>query len=91
MLKQTYVARAIEPLLITARGMDWPSRRAYLNDLRRDAPTLIAEVERVLAQASARGTPTIDATRPLGFLRICAQYLLRNAARNANQRLTWRT
>ncbi len=91
MLKRTYVTRAIEPLLITARAMDWPSRTAYLNDLRSDAPTLIAEVERVLAQASVGGAATVDASRPIEFLRSCAQYLLTNPARTANHRPTSRT
>ena len=88
MLKRTYVTRAIEPLLVTARGMDWPSRRAYLDDLRSDAPTLIAAVERVLAQAASGGVTTVDASWPLGFLQTCAQYLLTNAARTPNHRLT---
>lgn len=63
MLKPTAVASAIEPLLLTARRLDWPSRRAWLDDLRCDAPTLIAEVERVLALDSAAAARSVRASR----------------------------
>lgn len=39
----------LAPIVATARRLDWPARRAFLEDLRRDAPTMIAAVERILA------------------------------------------
>ncbi len=88
---QTDRARAIEPLPATARLMDWPSRQARLDDLRSDAPTLITEVERILALASAGAPPPADASPPVGFLTLCATYLLMSPRRNQNHHLTWRT
>lgn len=88
---QTYAARAIEPLLVTARRMDWPSRRAYLDDLRCDAPTLIAELERVLARESGVIAHAFNPSRPVGFLATCTQYLLTSAAYRPHHRLNQRT
>jgi hypothetical protein len=91
MTKRTYLSRAIEPLLATARRMDWPERQAWLDDLRTDAPTLIAEVERILARRSADASPTADATPPAGFLAFCAQHLRLSPRRTQSHRLTWHT
>jgi hypothetical protein len=91
MTKRTYLSRAAEPLLATARRMDWPQRQAWLDDLRTDAPTLIAEVERNLALRSAGAPPTADASPQIGFLTQCAQYLRMGPRRNRSHRLTWHT
>jgi hypothetical protein len=49
MANRTLIAAAAAPLVRTAKGLDWPQRRAFLDDLRADAPALITEVERILA------------------------------------------
>ncbi len=91
MTKRTSLAHAIEPLLATARRMDWPARQAWLDDLRTDAPTLIAEVERILALNAVGASPTANAVASAGFLAFCAQYLRLNHRRVQSHRLTWHT
>lgn len=44
-----FPTRVLEPIIATAQRLDWSERRAFLDDLRRDAPMMVAEVERILA------------------------------------------
>ena len=44
---------AMAPLLDLARQRDGAERRAFLDDLRRDAPTITAMIERALAREAA--------------------------------------
>jgi uncharacterized protein YfaQ (DUF2300 family) len=78
MSTRSFAATVVEPLVCTARTLDWAQRTAYLNDLRADAPTLIAEVERRLSADAP--VPQIGALRP-GIVGILLQYLRRNAPR----------
>lgn len=41
---------ALAPLLTLAREMNHHDRRSWLEDLRRDAPTVVASLERLLAE-----------------------------------------
>jgi hypothetical protein len=69
------VSRAAAPLLSTARLLDWARRRAYLDDLRTDAPSLIAEVERCLALESAVNAEPPARTSSVSIAHVCLQYL----------------
>ncbi len=44
-----FPTRVLAPIVATAQRLDWSERRAFLDDLRRDAPMMVAEVERILA------------------------------------------
>jgi hypothetical protein len=76
MSTRSFAPSVVEPLVCTARSLDWPQRTAYLNDLRADAPLLIAEVERVLRDESP---VPVSAVVPPGVVTLCMQYLRRLA------------
>lgn len=63
--------RILAPIIATAERLDWPERRAFLDDLRRDAPALIDEVERRLAapDVSARSNVTVPRFGLLAWMR----------------------
>jgi hypothetical protein len=77
MSTRSFASSVVEPLVCTARSLDWPQRAAYLNDLRTDAPTLIAEVERALCAAELPA-PHASVERP-GVMALCLRYLRRLA------------
>lgn len=62
--------RILAPLLATAQQLDWPQRRAFLDDLRRDAPVMIAEVERLLAVRDATAFDQVTVPRLGLFARV---------------------
>ena len=79
----SFVTTAAAPLVRTARELDWPRRNAFLKDLRTDAPTLIAEVERLLA-CEAGAVPSAPETPvPQGIVQACLRYLRAQAPPHA--------
>ena len=62
--------RILAPLLSTAQQLDWPQRRAFLDDLRHDAPVMIAEVERLLALCDGTAADQETVPRPGLFARV---------------------
>lgn len=62
--------RILAPLLATAQRLDWPQRRAFLDDLRHDAPVMMAEVERLLALRGGTAADLETVPRPGLFARV---------------------
>jgi hypothetical protein len=52
MSARVYSDRILAPLLATARSLDWPQRRAFFDDLRADAPVMVAELEQLLTTSA---------------------------------------
>ncbi|MCC7053233.1 MAG: hypothetical protein IT355_08175 [Gemmatimonadaceae bacterium] len=81
MAARSFLTAAAAPLVTTARTLDWPRRQAFLDDLRADAPALIAEVERLLHTGNALPAAS-DAEFPLSHtVRAGLAYLRRLAPR----------
>jgi hypothetical protein len=62
--------RILAPVIDTAQRLDWSERRGFLDDLRRDAPAMIAEVERRLAARDRTVTSRSSASSPGLFARV---------------------
>lgn len=78
MANTTFPTRVLAPIVATAQRLDWSERRAFLDDLRRDAPMMVAEVERILtagdvaapAQASAPWSALLARLGQFAWLRV---------------------
>jgi hypothetical protein len=70
MANTTFPTRVLAPIVATARRLDWSERRAFLDDLRRDAPMMVAEVERILTAADVTAAEQAIAPWPALLARL---------------------
>jgi hypothetical protein len=59
---------ALAPLLEMARARHGADRRLWLDDLRREAPVMVARLEALLAEEHAKGVASLAAARAASSL-----------------------